>query len=258
MKPCELPPSFYHRHVAETDSTSREVRALLQEAGDDKPFLVLSAGFQTAGRGQRGNSWESARDENLLFSVLARPVFLPAAQQFYLSCVASLAVRDALALYAEDVCVKWPNDVYLCGRKVCGILIECDLAGNMLERVCMGIGINVNQTEFLSDAPNPVSLRQVLQKTVAVDELFCTVLRLIEGNYGLLKQGRGDELLARYVQLLFRREGMYDYRDGQGEFRAEIVSVDPDGHLQLRDEQGCMRRYAFKEVKFVFPRFSLS
>ena len=129
---------------------------------------VIATREQTAGRGQRGNSWEAEPGKNLTFSMLLRPRGLHAARQFELSMVVSLAIADAIdALLPQGVrtAVKWPNDIYIGMEKVCGILIENRLAGPFIEYSVAGIGININQRRFLSDAPNPTSavVRTVLR-----------------------------------------------------------------------------------------------
>ena len=144
----------------ETNSTNNYLRELL--AGDALPegSLVI-ADFQTAGKGQVGNSWESEARKNLMFSLLLYPDFLPANRQFLISQIASLSVKETLDGYIDSVTVKWPNDIYWKDRKICGMLIENDLSGQHLYCSVIGIGLNINQEVFRSNAPNPVSLTQI-------------------------------------------------------------------------------------------------
>ena len=231
-------------HIDETASTNQWLR----EHGDDNDVAVW-ADFQTAGRGCGTNTWESERGKNLLFSMLTHPVEVPATKQFRISMAASLAIVDALAPYInkvrakghERLSIKWPNDIYWADRKLCGILIECQLSGAQIRDCIIGVGLNVNQEVFLSDAPNPVSLWQIIGQATDRE----TLLR------GVLEAFTLDVDTERYRQLLYRRNERHRYRDGNGTFEAELVTVEDDGHLVLRDSEGLSRRYAFKEVSFV-------
>ena len=238
--------------VAETDSTSKEI---VRELGDgvqsSKYISVLSADYQTAGRGQLGSRWEAERGKNLLFSLMAWPVGVPVGRQFRLSQAMAVAVRDALASYADGFTIKWPNDIYFGGGKVCGTIIETTWKGGMVERFVMGVGINVNQRVFLGDAPNPLSLWQIVGRETDRDELLGRVLERFVALYGRLQAGDESEVVRCYDNHLLWREGMHRYSDSDGEFEAEFVSVAPDGRLTLRDADGRERRYYFKEVKHV-------
>ena len=141
----------------ECDSTNTVLSSMPEAASG----TVVATRRQTAGRGQRGNSWESEPDKNLTFSQLLMPRMLPAARQFELSMIVSLAIADSIDAHLPDgirTCVKWPNDIYIGREKVCGILIENRLTGSRIERAIVGAGINVNQRVFTSDAPNPTSI----------------------------------------------------------------------------------------------------
>lgn len=238
--------------VVETDSTSKELVRKLGDGVQSSKFIsVLSADYQTAGRGQLGSRWEAERGKNLLFSLMAWPVGVPVGRQFRLSQAMAVAVRDALASYADGFTIKWPNDIYFGGGKVCGTIIETTWKGGMVERFVMGVGINVNQRVFLGDAPNPLSLWQIVGRETDRDELLGRVLERFAALYGLLQAGDESEVVRCYDNHLLWREGMHRYSDSDGEFEAEFVSVAPDGRLTLRDADGRERRYYFKEVKHV-------
>ena len=223
-------------HLAETDSTNRWLR----EQGGEENMLVWTD-FQTAGRGCGTNTWESACGQNLLFSLLIHPVTVRPSEQFRISMAISLAIVDALACYTDGLSIKWPNDIYWHDRKICGILIENRLSGGVIRDCIIGVGLNVNQQQFVSDAPNPVSLRQILGHDVEREEVL---RRIVEG----FKIDEDDG--PRYRSLLYRRIGFHPYRDADGDFEAELIDVEDDGHLLLKDRAGRKRRYAFKEVNF--------
>ena len=242
-------------HLNETDSTNRYLQQLCQEAGNNKveEFTTICADYQTAGKGQRGNSWEAAKGANLLFSFICYPTFVPIRQQFVLSQLISLGIKETLDEYCSDISIKWPNDIYWKEKKICGILIENDLQGNSIGRCISGIGLNINQEVFLSDAPNPISLKQITGKHYQRETILEKVMQRIEQSYQKLKEDSAyaSEIATRYAASLFRREGLHCYQDKDGLFNARLVRVEADGRFVLMDEANQERSYLFKEVQYV-------
>lgn len=246
----DLSAHWYAQCVAHTDSTMLQLRRP-EWAERPETFVLLHTDYQTAGRGQRGTVWESAPGENLLFGVVFRPTFLPAVQQFFLSEALALAVADAVRPYADGISVKWPNDIYWHERKLAGMLLEHTLRGNSIAHTVAGVGLNVNQSRFVGDAPNPVSLRQVVGHDVSRAALLESILQQFESNYFMLQRGGAAQLHDRYMQCLYRREGWHTYRDRNGRFTARIAGISPQGVLTLERPDGQMSDYAFKEVSFI-------
>ena len=242
-------------HLNETDSTNRYLQQLCQEASNNKveEFTTVCADYQTAGKGQRGNSWEAAKGANLLFSFVCYPTFVPIRQQFVLSQLISLGIKETLDEYCSDISIKWPNDIYWKEKKICGILIENDLQGNSIGRCISGIGLNINQEVFFSDAPNPISLKQITGKHYQRETILEKVMQRIEQSYQKLKEDSAyaSELATRYAASLFRREGLHCYQDKDGLFNARLVRVEADGRFVLMDEANQERSYLFKEVQYV-------
>ena len=226
-------------HIDETDSTNQWLKA-----NGHAEDTVVWTDFQTAGRGQGTNRWESERHKNLTFSMLYHPKDMSANSQFVLSMTISLAICDALEQYIGDVSIKWPNDIYWRNGKLGGILIEHQLHGNRIRSSIIGVGLNVNQQVFHSDAPNPVSLWQISSRETDREEL----LHHIIANFDKYKE---QPVKDRYMAKLYRRKGFHPYADKEGPFMAELTDVEDDGHLLLQDETGQLRRYAFKEVTFI-------
>ena len=237
-------------HIPETDSTNNYL-SKLSDKETVPEFTVVQSDFQTAGKGQRGNSWETEKGKNLLFSVILYPTFLEARQQFILSQLVSLSIKEELDQWTEDISIKWPNDIYWKDKKICGILIENDLTGTHIARSILGIGININQKTFISDAPNPISLKQITGQEYDTASILKAVMQRIKSYYSLLKQGDITPIIQRYQNALFRKNGIHSYCDAEGEFKAEIIGVEPDGHFLLQDENGKIRRYVFKEVQYL-------
>lgn len=216
-------------------------------------LTLVTAEYQTAGRGQRGNSWESEAGKNLLFSLLVRPHLLPATHLFTLSEAIALSIREAVAKQqpqGSDVTVKWPNDIYVGNHKIGGILIENELQGAYIKSAIIGCGVNVNQSCFTSDAPNPISLRQLLHQDTERSFVLDTIIEGFRRRYATIQRGDYEHLHTEYKSNLYRRQGTYRWQDANGTFDAEIAEVELSGHLVLRDQENKLRRYAFKEVSF--------
>lgn len=223
------------------------------------PYVVAIAQFQTAGRGQRGNSWESEAGKNLLFSIAHYAPPVAPKDQFFISelisCSILAVLTDLFPTHKEHFRIKWPNDIYWKDRKLAGILIEHELSENHILKTIIGIGINVNQRAFLSDAPNPVSLLQATGEETAEPE---NILQRILACYAnVINQYRDAPspwatlIGEAYHSVLYRRGTKASYRDAQGIFQAVLERVEPDGMLCLRDDRQNLRRYAFKEVVYL-------
>ncbi len=239
--------------IDETTSTNSELASRADALKHGHALMALS---QTAGRGQRGNTWEAEPGRNVTMSLLLRPAGLDVRQQFSLSEAVALGVVDTLASYGVTALVKWPNDIYVGDKKICGILIENSLEGTRIGRSIAGIGLNVNQHCFLSPAPNPVSMWQLLGTEYEVAEvgrmLVDDILRLCDTYLGS-SAGR-DVLHERYMRHMWRNDGGFhpyvDVASGQ-RFMAVIADVALTGHLTLRDADNSVRTYAFKEVQAI-------
>ena len=168
-----------------------------------------------------------------------------------ISRIFSLAVKETLDEYIEHVSIKWPNDIYFREKKICGILIENEITGSNISSSTIGIGLNVNQEYFFSDAPNPISLKQITNKTYHLDELLDHILKIAEEKYRQFLSSDTKKIRNEYQNALYRKPGYHTYEDKNGRFQACIKEVKDDGALILETENGEIRRYLFKEVCFV-------
>ena len=234
-------------YIKTTHSTSTLLKQL---AAEGNPPHFIYAGYQTAGRGQTGNSWESEADKNLLCSILLPPdknlYFLNIAVG-----VAIIRVIQSVLCQQSGLCsvlsIKWPNDIYWQDKKAAGILVENAIIGNEIKYSIAGIGLNVNQTEFRSDAPNPVSLKQITEKEYDIELLMN---RVLEEVHKVLNEPEED-IWSYYKSHLYRREGWYPYEDKNGVFEAQIEDVLPTGEIVLKDRKGKERIFLFKQVRHV-------
>ena len=211
---------------------------------------VVVCDNQTQGRGQTGNLWESEAGANLTFSIILYPVTIKASEQFVLSKAIALAVYDFLSEYVPDVSVKWPNDVYVGNRKITGILIENFIGGEYLTKTIAGIGININQKHFVSDAPNPVSLQQLTGKLYPLDSCLQSLLAHITNRYQMITCNK-EKIDSDYLQHLYLRGKLSRFKTNGVSFDATITGVNRYGMIEMTTVNGEHKTFGFKEVKIV-------
>lgn len=227
---------------------------------------VVTTPNQTAGRGQRGNHWESEPGQNLTFTMLVRaPHGWLARRQFLISEAVATSIASVLTREGGvRTAVKWPNDILAFDAdgqpgKICGILIAHSLEGAQIQHSVIGAGVNINQTRFLSDAPNPVSLKGMTGRHYPLERMLQVICGEISAELERLfaepdEPAAAEALHARYMAQLWRGDGgSYRWQDtATGEiFEASVFAVEPLGHLVLKLSGGGLRRYAFKEVAFI-------
>ena len=233
--------------VKSTDSTNSLLKELIAKGQEPK---YIYAGYQTAGRGQTGNSWESEEGKNLLCSILLPPDknlhFLNIAVGVAIHRVIQSVLCQCNGLYSV-LSIKWPNDIYYGDKKVAGILVENAIIGNKIKYSIAGIGLNVNQTTFVSDAPNPISLKQIYGTEFVIEQLMN---QLFEAIHTVLNEPE-QAVWSYYKAHLYRREGFWPFEDKNGIFEAKIQDVLPSGEIVLCDSNGQSRQYGFKQVKYI-------
>ena len=242
---------IFRVHLGVVDSTNRyardEAHSLKASAGN-AAIIAVTADNQTAGRGQRGNKWLSSGGENVLLTILVEPHFLAPVRQFALSQAIALAVRDAMQKYGIAVLLKWPNDIYVGKGKLAGILVELDYESDYIARAIIGVGLNVNQTEFVPMERIPTSMRKLTGYDFDVNDVTNSILINFVKRYSQIVEC-DSQLADEYKQALMGWGVSLRYKDTSGTFNAAIEDVEPDGHLLLRSDDGVLRRYAFKEIE---------
>jgi BirA family transcriptional regulator, biotin operon repressor / biotin---[acetyl-CoA-carboxylase] ligase len=212
---------------------------------------IIYTNHQSSGRGQGGNKWESEDNKNLLISIVLFPSMIIPEEQFLLSMAVSLGVCDFLDRYTSSVSIKWPNDIYANNDKIAGILIENSIMGNLIEHTIAGIGININQEKFLSDAPNPVSLSSLSGRQFDLSECLSQLASDMDKRYKSLTSGETGMIKADYLSRLYRNGQWFKYRDRNGIFTGRIVTVSDTGRLHVEREDGIIDEYSFKEIDFI-------
>ena len=242
---------FKYNYLQQLDSTQNFLQSKISERDLPEGYL-LHTSFQSGGKGQGVNKWESAAGENLLFSFVLRPHRWKVARQFYISMLVSLALADTVSYYLPEkqIHIKWPNDIYLDNKKIAGILIENSVVGNAFEWILAGVGLNVNQQKFYSDAPNPVSMAAIKGEKLNVLEVLEQFERRFEPLYSRLLGGEEEEIKELYLRKLYRKGHWHKFKSSAGEFRGKITGVDAFGFLQIETEKG-IKVFDVKEVEYL-------
>ena len=231
-------------------STNEHLTKLLAKEALPGGYLLQTA-YQSGGKGQGTAFWESEAGKNLLFSFVLRPDSLEITRQFYLSMIVSLALQRTVKHFIdEDISIKWPNDIYAGNSKIAGILIENAVQGDRFSWVVVGAGLNVNQEQFHSDAPNPVSMKNLSGRDFELKEVLEQFETRFSGLYGDLKAGYFDKIKSAYLDRMYWRGQNRKFRAKEGAFSGTITGVDSYGFLQIKSGQA-VRTFDVKEVEYL-------
>lgn len=242
-------------HYKTLDSTNNEAKRLMSGLG---ALTVLTADCQTAGRGQRGNSWHSSPGKNLIFSLVVRwgedgMPSVSASGQFAVSMAATVSLAGMLSDEGIECRIKWPNDMYAGDRKICGILIENTVCGDSLSSSIIGIGLNVGETDFPDSLPNPVSMVQITGKDYDMAGILRSFLERFDSCIGMMESADGMESLRKsFLDKMYLKDIMHDYMDmTSGEkFTGIIRGVADNACLSVEMPDGSIREFAFKEISY--------
>lgn len=236
--------------IEKVSSTNTHSSFLLRK-GKVQEGTIVHTGFQTAGRGQPGNTWESQYGKNLLFSIIIYPITIPAEKQFIISKMISLGIRDYLSAIIPDVYIKWPNDIYVKSDKIAGILIENAIIKNEIGNTVAGIGLNVNQDKFSRAAPNATSIKKLTGKEFDLESCLTDISNTIDLRYKQMLHEKKNLIDHDYLSALYRFGDFSEFSDSNGLFEGKIIAVTGTGRLQIEDRKGRIYEYGFKEVNFL-------
>jgi BirA family biotin operon repressor/biotin-[acetyl-CoA-carboxylase] ligase len=234
-----------------TESTNSYAIELLSKEHPEEGCVIITDS-QTQGKGTDSNTWESEKGKNLTFSLILYPK-LVADQQFLLNKAISLGIYDFLVkeIPGNKISIKWPNDLYVEDKKICGILIQNSVMGNNLQYMVAGIGLNVNQTLFISNAPNPVALRMITKQEYNLDEILQNLLDSISERYLAAKPETAGEIEKDYQKSLYRIMEWHDYLIKGINMHLRITGTTVYGQLVLENEACETIVCDLKEVKFI-------
>lgn len=234
----------------DTIDSTNDYATLLVSNSTPNEGTVIWAQYQSKGRGQIGSNWNAIAGQNLLMSVILRPRFLMAYQQFTLNILASLAIRSALESFQLDAKIKWPNDIYIGKRKICGILIQNILQGKSIKNAIVGIGLNVNQTDFDSSLPNPTSMKLESNNVFNLEEIKSSVCRQMQDYYHKLKEDGFEVLKEEYMNHIYLKNQVGKYLVEGKEVEGKILGITGMGKLKLEVAHK-VRELNLREVKYL-------
>jgi BirA family biotin operon repressor/biotin-[acetyl-CoA-carboxylase] ligase len=235
--------------VPECHSTNSLAQQLAQQSSTPDGSVVITDN-QTAGRGQRGNTWEALQGLNFTFSILVKPTFLSPTDQFYLNIAVALGIFNYLKQKTDrHVTIKWPNDILIERKKICGILIENTLQGTLIHHSVLGIGLNMNQQSFSNE--KATSLKMISGQDYILAFELDELLLHIERQYLLLRQGNSQQLLKSYYEHLFGMGEERKFKTSAEEFYGIITGVDTTGRLKIKTSDG-EKLFTMKEIQFVY------
>ncbi len=238
-------------HLSEVSSTNDYAKELL---GEERPpeGTLITTDFQTAGKGQDKNAWESEAEKNILMTMIFYPDFLDVSKQFNISISVALGIIDFLSemLPLEELSIKWPNDIYVGQKKIGGILINNEIMGDRFEHVIAGIGINVNQKSFSKDIPNPVSISMLTTRNYDLPEETWRLCDCVRKRYEELKQTSFDKLRVEYHENLLGMNDWKQYIYQEKKITAKIIGVNEFGKLLLETKEG-MIECDIREIVYI-------
>ena len=237
-------------YLSQCDSTNLVAQELLIKNKATEGCVVITD-MQIQGRGQRGTSWEAEPGKNITLSLILKPYYLTAQQQFFLNISISLAVLGLAQHYLHNnpaLKLKWPNDIYYGNKKIGGILIQNSISGHFLQHSVIGIGLNINQISFA--APGASSFAQITGQSYALPTVVTALLEALEVRYLELMQGKTERQENEYLQNLYWYQEEHFFKVAGERVIGTIAGIDANGHLLLKINNE-VRHYGLKEVEFV-------
>jgi BirA family biotin operon repressor/biotin-[acetyl-CoA-carboxylase] ligase len=240
--------SLLHHEILSSTNTEA---SLLLRTGEQIDGTVISTDYQTSGKGQAGNIWQSEKGKNLLFSIILYPQSISPGEQFLISMAISLGICDFLDRYCDGARIKWPNDIYLKSDKIAGILIENTIRGATIENTVAGIGLNVNQEDFTGVYPKPISLKLATGKEFDIKVCLQELLGDLDKRYKQLLYGDSKLIKSNYLSRLYRFKEWSSYKTGSSVFTGRITDVLTSGQIRIVEKEGRKRDFGFKEFCYL-------
>lgn len=241
---------FSKINLFSVDSTNIFAKEYIKSV-NTKKNICIRANNQTAGKGQTGSAWLSEPDKNLTFSLIIFPENISPSNQFYISKAISCAIIRVFDDIDSNFQIKWPNDIYFKDKKIGGILIENAIAGQKIVNTVIGIGLNINQTQFNDILPNPTSLKLIKAKDFDIDDVLDKILFEFENMLNTLYSNKFETFDLLYFNKLYRYNEFCLYKDKDGSFEAMILGTENSGRLVVTLKTGEIKKYDFKEIVFL-------
>lgn len=233
-----------YNSIANTNS------ALLEMSKKDaKSWTAVWTSHQTEGRGYAGNKWEAEKDQNIALSLLIKSE-LSYQDLIYFNQWVCSSVAGVLSQYTDGVFVKWPNDIIVKDKKVCGVLIETHKSDNEM-CIIVGIGLNVNQIHF-ENHPKAGSLATQTGRQFSLDEILADLLTHLKNDFKLMEEKRWEEISKGYHSVLYKRNQWNEFQSKGEYFQASIQSVDEFGRLVVLLKDGESKSFMHKEIEMIY------
>jgi len=238
-------------YLPEVDSTNNYLKTFSEARKINIPILLI-AGNQTKGRGQQKNKWESEAKKNLLLSLLIKEE-IPVDKAFYLSKVTALAISKLLENEASvKTKIKWTNDIYVQNKKIAGVLIENTMKGNKIVQSIIGVGINLNQTRFSEQLPNPVSLKQITKKNYDIEDFAIKFFREFYKLFVQFQKKNLRQIDDNYNCLLYKKGEWINILEKCKRRQVKILMVDDQGYLIVENTMKEKEKFTYGDIKFDF------
>lgn len=237
----------------EKADSSNNVAINLAKNNDTIEGTIVWVLNQTNGKGQGSKKWHSNTNENLTFSIIFKPSFLPIEHQFLISKMAAVAVCKVISCFCTNTFIKWPNDIYINNKKIGGILIENSIQGHNMYISVIGIGINVNQKTFPANIPNPTSLFIENNQKYELQNLLSLVQQSIIEEYEKLKSGHYQAIESYYDRMLYKKNQTTRILHNKKEINACVMYVDSAGFLHLLIENKEVL-FSVGEIEFIIDK----
>ena len=233
------------------DSTNNYLKKIILNEGVND-YTVVTAKFQTQGKGQLGTEWESEHSKNLICSVYKKEINIKVQDQFVISALVSLALIKTLRkVNLSNMHIKWPNDIMSDNKKICGILIENIVKENYIKDTVIGIGLNVNQTIF-NNLPNAASIKNLIGTTCSIDEILKDLVKNVKYYFNELDKSSINSIFEKYEDALFRINKPSTFKNSKGEvFSGYIKGVSRSGKLSVMLEDNLVESYDLKEISML-------
>ncbi len=223
----------------------------IEKAVPQPDFCCIYTDNQLSGRGQAQTVWESEPNANLTFSLILHPKSIAPHEQFYISKLIAASIADFFNKEASHFWVKWPNDIYFNNKKLAGILIENAISGKNITTCIVGIGLNINQTNFSENLPNPISLKQIHNKTYRLEPLLKQLINHIQLKWNLIENRNFIQINELYFNNLYLFRKFANYKDATGKFVGKIIGTEETGKLIIETKKGTIKKYDLKELSYL-------
>jgi BirA family biotin operon repressor/biotin-[acetyl-CoA-carboxylase] ligase len=244
-------PSLIHPYsiieLETIDSTNNYVASLKKRSKIQNKTVIL-ASFQSKGKGQYNNIWQSEKDQNLLLSIYLQEKSLKIEDQIDISRISSLAIKDTISHFLPGIVqIKWPNDIFINNKKIAGILIENSLSSLYIDDSTIGIGINVNQQSFGNLAAT--SFKNEITKEWKRPRILEYLLYRFE-HYIALRISNRHQLHQQFDLHLYKRKEWILIKGKEG-FIGRITGTDAAGQLLIENKSNQIRSFQHREISFI-------